>query len=231
MATSCSSDDGNPNNLALLTNTIPFKTGTVIACASGSENPNSIIAYTYLRPEASDLRFFETENATVNELDYEKYQEVEVTTQDFFNGYLQAIEHEIEQEKWIVITFMEGDTLQLSNPIRLKHKTGNTLFTEEISIASPITVTPHFNWEQNVHPLDAIYFQVVTNATNDLLSGTYTLEPHFQYYNTENVVLNITRDLPPPQLVEGNDYGITVMGVSEDNWVHFLATKLFRVSN
>ena len=55
------------------------------------------------------------------------------------------------------------------------------------------------------------------------------MDPQFQYYNTQNVVLNITRELPPPALVEGADYGITVMGVSEDNWVNFLITHSFTV--
>lgn len=230
-ATACSSDDVSvsPDSLASLTSSIPFQTGTVIACASGSQNPNEVIAYVYPRPGVRDLRFFETNDATVDALDYSNYQEIDVVPQDFFNGYLNSIVREVSQEKWLILTFMEGDTLQLSNPIRLKHKSQNTIFTDDITITSAVQTMPEFNWEQNVQPSDAIYFQVVSNSSNDLLSGTYTIEPQFQYYNTQNVVLNITRDLPPPALIEGLNYGITVMGVSEDNWVNFLVSRSFLV--
>ena len=58
------------------------------------------------------------------------------------------------------------------------------------------------------------------------LSGTYTFDTHFQYYNLDNVVLNITEGTPP-NLTKGVQYKFTVMDVSEDNWVNTIFVAPF----
>ena len=67
---------------------------------------------------------------------------------------------------------------------------------------------------------------MVTDAQNNLLSGTYTYEKLFTYYNLENVVLNVTRE-NPPSLLSNNSYSFTMMGVSLDNWVNLVIQKDF----
>jgi hypothetical protein len=76
---------------------------------------------------------------------------------------------------------------------------------------------------------DAIYFQVVSDDSDDLLSGTYTFETQFKYYDLDNVVLNVTRETPP-DLIPDQTYGFTLMGVSENNWVNTFAQISFTVS-
>ena len=66
----------------------------------------------------------------------------------------------------------------------------------------------------------------VRDAENNFLSGTYTFEKWFQYFNLSNVVLDINTS-NPPNLIEGNSYNLTLMGVSEDNWVNLLIQKGF----
>ena len=88
---------------------------------------------------------------------------------------------------------------------------------------------PKFSWINNQFGDNAIYFQVVSDAQNNLLSGTYTVENEFQYYNTSNVVLNITTE-EPPLLSIGALYNFTLMDVSTDNWVNlFILNKNFIV--
>jgi hypothetical protein len=87
---------------------------------------------------------------------------------------------------------------------------------------------PRFEWAPGPDELNAIFFQVVTNAENDLLSGTYTYDPFFRYYDTSNVVLNVTTQTPP-QLQFGNSYGFTLMAVSLDNWVNTVIEKEFSI--
>lgn len=217
------------NSLALLTQSLPFETGTVIACASGVEDSEDVRAYFYPPPGVSDLRYFETEDTSVDPNDYSNYTEITLDPQDLFNGYLKFYQREEPQEKWVIISFMEADTLQLSNPIRLKQLTQNSLFTDAVDISEPIESMPHFEWSSLVHPQDAIYFQVISTVDGQLLSGTYTFDTQFQYYNASNVVLNITREFPPPALVAGQTYQITLMGVSEDNWVNVLAMRSFQI--
>ena len=216
-------DDGS---LATLVAQNTIEIDNVIACASGSENPNEIIAYVYPRPGASDIRYFETETVTVDKNDYQNYTQVLLPEGDFFNGYLKTFTQQTPVEKWVIISFRESGILHLSNPIRLKHQTQNTHFTDMVSIDQSQTGMPLFNWEPLVQPQDAIYFQVVSDASNELLSGTYTFEPQFRYYQLENVVLNITEETPP-ELISQTPYGYTVMGVSEDNWVNTLLQAEF----
>lgn len=87
---------------------------------------------------------------------------------------------------------------------------------------------PLFSWQDGVYTDSVIYFQVVSDVTGDLLSGTYTTAKQFQYYNVDNVVLNITRTTPPI-LVPDSDYKFTLMAVSEDNWVNLISQLNFKL--
>jgi len=130
------------------------------------------------------------------------------------------------KEKWVIITFLENNTLHLSNPIRLKHKSTPTEFTDTVMIDLTTPEHPIFSWEDGLFKDNAIYFQVISDANNTLLSGTYTTEKTFQYYDTAHVILNITND-PPPNLIPSALYNYTLMGVSEDNWVNLFIEKNF----
>ncbi len=213
--------DTSSDTLATLVAQNTIEIDNVIACASGSVNPNEVIAYVYPRPGATDLRYFETENITVDKNNYENYIQIVLPEGDFFNGYLKTFTRQTSEEKWVIISFRESGILHLSNPIRLKHQTQNTNFSTSVDIDQSQPGSPLFNWDTIVQPLDAIYFQVVSDTSDELLSGTYTFEPQFRYYELNNVVLNVTEETPP-ELINGIDYGFTVMGVSEDNWVNTL---------
>ncbi len=224
---SCSSsDDTSTGTLADLVAANEIVPGNVIACASGSEEADVIIAYAYPRPGATELRYFETENTGVDPGDFNNYTEVVLPALDFFNGYLMKFERQTELERWAIITFMEEGKLHLSNPIRLKHMSQNTSFTQMVTVDQSSPGMPVFNWNASAMGSDAIYFQVVADDRDNLLSGTYTFDTWFQYYELDNVVLNITRETPP-DLIPGAEYSFTLMGVSEDNWVNTLDQIVF----
>lgn len=73
---------------------------------------------------------------------------------------------------------------------------------------------------------DVIYFQAIVDENDNFIFGTYTTERCFRYYNTSNVVLTINEqtleDLNP-----SINYTMTVLGVSEDNWVNLYSEKEF----
>jgi len=231
----CNQDDANNNadstnfsieTLADLVAVNTVQIDNVIACASGSENPNETIAYVYPRPGASDLRYFETTDATVDKNDFKLYTPVDIETEDFFNGFLKTFTIQSQVEKWVIISFSENGDLHISNPIRLKHQSQNTVFTDAIAIDQSQEGMPLFSWENITNEEDAIYFQVVSDMNTDLLSGTYTFDSSFRYHELDNVVLNITQETPP-DLVIDDPYGFLVMGVSEDNWVNVLGQRAF----
>jgi len=232
---SCSSEDGldfeetavTDTSLLFTTSQNPIRIDNVIACAAGSTtDPDEVIAFVYPRPNATDIRFYETDSINVDKNDYGNYERIEVPEEDFINGYLKMFKRTTSEEKWIILSFFENDTLHLSNPIRLKHKTLPTEYTDAIAINTEEEGMPVFEWEDGEIKENAIYFQVISDATDEFLSGTYTFDQRFQYYILDNVVLNITEE-EPPALIEGDPYNLTLMGVSEDNWVNLFIQRSF----
>ncbi|MFK7748504.1 MAG: hypothetical protein AB8B65_08945, partial [Kordia sp.] len=96
----------------------------------------------------------------------------------------------------------------------------------EVIVNQETSIMPKFTWEDNANGDNAIYFQIVSTPNNGLLSGTYTFENQFQYYNISNVVLNITPE-NPLDLTINNSYKFTLMDVSEDNWVNTVIQDIF----
>ena len=225
---SCSSDDDSAavsNVLAdyLLNNST--ETGAVIACAAKDENSNAILTFYYPEDGATNVRYYETETAAVNKLDYTKYKHLVLESEPFFNGFLGKFTRHTDIEKWIVITYELENEIKISNPIRTKQIQKPTVWNADVNINLDQELMPHFSWQANAFGDNAIYFQIVSNANNDLVSGTYTYDANFKFYDTANVVLNITEGIP---VLENNtNYNFTLMDVSLDNWVNLVSQKAF----
>ncbi|KAA1243860.1 hypothetical protein [Aquimarina sp. RZ0] len=217
-------------SLASLVSANTTKIDNVIACASSSGiDESTIIAYVYPRPGATDISYYETSGINLDKNEYQNYKRIAIPPSDFFNGYLKKFERTTDSEKWVIITFFEDGVLHLSNPIRLKHRTKPTTFTSDVSIDMTTAMMPVFGWTDGVDDDTVIYFQVISDMSNELLSGTYTTQQQFQYYKLDNVVLNITRETPP-QLNITDTYNFTLMGVSEDNWVNLFIERSFMLT-
>lgn len=203
----------------------------VIACAAKIDKDTSISVFFYPREGATDLRYFETENTIVDKNNFKNYREVKPRLLPVFNGYLNKFEVASSlTEKWVIVSFREDNKIHLSNPIRLKQLTKPTEYLPEKLTINSINEMPKFSWEDGMYQDTKIYFQVISDANNNLFSGTYTFEKQFQYYKLNNVVLNITT-ATPPELQKNNTYNFTLMAVSEDNWVNLLMEKTFTIEN
>ncbi|MRI01798.1 hypothetical protein GH721_14750 [Kriegella sp. EG-1] len=199
----------------------------VIACAASNKNDDRTSVFLYPRIGATNIRYFETRSASSDKNDFSEYDEFEVITQDVFNGYLKKIETRVDEGTWVIVTFEDEGKMHLCNPIRIKKDSKPTInLQDSITVTNIASTMPTFSWEQGVYDDTVIYFEVVSDAQNNLLSGTYTEERTFQYYNTNNVVLNVTRETPP-QLDYNLNYNFTLMGVSEDNWVNLFIEMPF----
>ncbi|GAB5475016.1 MAG: hypothetical protein Mars2KO_31150 [Maribacter sp.] len=226
------STDALQEDVNVLENSIASKEvviDNVIACAASNPNDDTISVFFYPRAGATNIQYFETENTKVDKSDLDNYTAVLKPVQNVFNGYLQKFEVTALEEKWAIVAFDEDGKTHLSNPIRLKQFTKPTEYLPQNITVAAATSTPIFTWEDGSYDDTKIYFQVLSDSRNNLISGTYTFEKTFQFYNLENVVLNITTN-PPGQLRSGNSYGITLMGVSEDNWVNMIAVRDFSVN-
>lgn len=226
---SCSkSDDALPvyNTLEEYANNRTTEMGAVIACAAKEENTNAILTFFYPEEGISNIQYFETEDATFANDDFGNYNRVDLISSPFFNGHLRFFSSNPTIEKWIVVTYELDGEIKISNPIRTRQLTKPTVWNDAVNIDSDTPLMPKFSWLANALGDNAIYFQVISNAQGNLLSGTYTYENQFQYYDTSNVVLNITEGMPP-ELTDDLEYNFTLMDVSLDNWVNLVIQKSF----
>lgn len=200
----------------------------VIACAASKsgDNNTSYIFY-YPIPKSSEIRYFETSSIDDDKNDFSLYKEKKLTNEGVFNSYLGRFIRTSSTEAWCIVTYIYDGKLYKSNPIKLKNQTKPTEWTNLVSIDISSSLEPKFTWVDGSVKENEIYFQVITDSENNLLSGTYTYDKWFQYYKTSNVVLNVTRETPPPVLIVDNEYNFTMMGVSKDNWVNLVIQKPF----
>ncbi len=200
----------------------------VIACAANNENDDLISVFFFPRPGTTNFQYFETENETVDKNDFANYTAIDFPIVDVFNGFLKKFEISSTNEKWVIVAFDEEGVTHISNPIRLKQLTRPTEYiTENVAVDASSTM-PIFSWEDGLFDDNAIYFHVLTELSNDFISGTYTFEKNFQFYNLDNVVLNITPE-PPRDLEVGETYNFSLLGVSEDNWVNLFSELPFQI--
>jgi hypothetical protein len=200
----------------------------VIACAASAKDSGNILTFYYPEEGAENVRLYETKSADLDQNDFSNFQLILLQNEPFFNGHLGKYEHSSVNEKWIIVTFELDNEIKISNPIRSKQITKPTLWDDAVLIDEPQSGMPNFQWEDNPVGGNAIYFQVVSDSGNNLFSGTYTYENRFQYYRTDNVVLNVTTQAPPA-LVSKTLYNFTLMDVSVDNWVNWVVQKSFEV--
>ncbi|MDX2360991.1 MAG: hypothetical protein QNK23_09305 [Crocinitomicaceae bacterium] len=204
----------------------------LIACAGGnnttfmgsSEYPVAVFFY----PEATacEFMYFETENLEPLKEDYSVYTKKDLALTPMFNGTMMKFDHPaVDVEKWGIVTYKTGDKLHICNPIRLKPLSAPTQDISSITVITENGVTPSFDWTAENEPNNVIYFSIVSDMSNNLISGTYTNDKFWTFYDLSNVVLNVSTG--SPSLTPNDSYNYTMMGVSLDNWVHTMAEKTF----
>ncbi len=223
------SDPLKLENLASYLENATYETGGVIACAASDNDTNEILAFYYPEQGAVDIRYYETINSQVDENDFSNYSRIDLPNEPFFNGYLGKFVQSSSQEKWIVLSYEFEGIIKISNPIRSRQTSKPTVWESDVTIDQEASGMPKFSWPNNAVGDNAIYFQVISDAENNLLSATYTYENNFQFYKTDNVVLNVTEQTPP-LLILGNSYIFTLMDVSENNWVNLVIIKTFEAA-
>ncbi len=201
----------------------------LIACAGGKENglfnialePTSVFFYPIAG--ASDFRYFETTNVA-DSLDFSKYIEKELVAEPIFNGYLWKFNNlDFEGERMGVVTYITPGNLHTCTPIRLKTNVKPTEVNPSLAMVDVNGINPIFQWEDGLIDDTVIYFQIISDSEGNLISGTYTYERKFTFYELDNVVLNITDPKANTVLEPNTEYGFTLMAVSEDNWVNLFS--------
>ena len=209
-----------------------LKRDDIIACAAGnsiglpgSKTPTSIFFYPV--SGATEFKYFEAEQIS-DSCDFSKYAEKYLTDEPVFNGYLWKFNNtQFDGERMGIVSYKTGTTLHICTPIRLKTNVKPTEVNPDLLIVNENSTTPSFSWSDGLINENVIYFQVISDTLGNLISGTYTYQKEFTFYDLSNVVLNIKDTNPAPSITSNSQYKITLMAVSEDNWVNLLGEKLF----
>lgn len=208
------------------------KTKTIeVAKAFAASAPSSVsLSYIYYYPliGTSDMRYYETESTSVDENDFSKYRRKNLSDEAVFGGKLRRYSRTSSESSWGIVTFVIGDILYKSNPIKIKidEKPTEWFTDENVTIDTKERLKPTFTWIDGSHNENESYFQVFTDNNSDFLSGTFTVDKTFQYYNVSNTTSNINTETPP-ELIFDAEYKLTVMGLSADNWVNLMIQQSF----
>lgn len=207
----------------------------LIACAANNLShvdnglADSIAIFFLPTSGVSNFRYFETEDADIDPHNHELYLEKSLNDSPVFGGHLRKFTREATRsKKWCIVTFERGDSLFYANPIFLKPPEINTEFNVDLlTIDQSDVLRPTFSWQDGLIDENVIYFQVISDSDDNLISGTYTTQKTFQFYDLSNVVLNINDVTPAPTLQENEMYYFTLMAVSIDNWVNLIIRAPF----
>ena len=194
----------------------------------GSANGDKEETYIYFYPVegAFNYRYYETENTSVDPTDFSNYKRRNLIDTPQFGGKFRRFSHTSSDAVWGLVTYITAGKLHISEPIKTKNNSRQTEWTTEVDIAYPETLKPEFIWTDGTFAENETYFQVFTQSDDTFLSGTFTLEKKFQYYNEANITRKIPADTPP-ELVLDADYKFFVFGLSADNWINLVIQKTF----
>lgn len=213
---------------------IPTSSEYIIACAAGmpegfmgaEDYPVSMFFYPV--ENAINFKYYETLGENIDQFNYSLYLPQEVSEEYVFNGYLRRFPLlKNKQNRWGIVTYEVNGATRICDPVHIKVATQPTLWAPNSIVVSDNGINPIFNWNENINHNNKIHFQVVSDSNNDLISGTYTYDSQWQFYDLSNVVLNITDPSATPILISNTDYQFTLMSVTQDNWVNLFGQKEF----
>jgi hypothetical protein len=240
MVASCSTDDEetktttNPpeptfNNLAeFIAIHSPRDSAGLIACAASDAMDSSLVSIFFLPPDSMrEPRYFENDNLPSDQNDFSQYTERDNPIEPVFQGFLRKAIRQNSDEGWSIVTALSPKTFHRCNPIRLKNNGKATEYSDQMTIDFMDSGRPRFDWQDGRIKENVIYFQAITDDMGRMVSATYTTDKFFKYNDFSNVVLDVNRMPPPPVLKKDEDYKITLMAVSLDNWVNLVIEKEF----
>ena len=195
---------------------------------AGTANGNKGETYIYFEPigAAFDYRYYETEDSTVSPSDFSNYKRRSLTDIPQFDGAFRRFSRSSAAEVWCLVTYISEGKLYISAPIRTKNQTRQTEWKTTVAIDYTTTLKPVFTWLDASYAESETYFQVFTKKDATLLSGTFTIENTFQYYNESNIIGKIHTGTPE-ELVLDEDYKFFLYGLSSDNWINIVIQNIF----
>ncbi|EAR11785.1 hypothetical protein PI23P_01235 [Polaribacter irgensii 23-P] len=203
--------------------------GTVLAWAA-NEKGNTNVAYIYYHPEvgASDFRYYELKEASLEVDNFLNYERKSLENSVVYEAKLNRFSRLGSSENWCLVTYKKDGGLQISAPIKLKSQTKTTVYTSDVQMSYKTTLEPNFSWDDAAIDDNTYYFQTISDETNMFISGTFTQDTFFQYYDTANVLVSPNLNIETPKILVADEiYNFMMMGIGSDNWVNIIVEEQF----
>ena len=206
----------------------------LIACAAGmptgfmGDTPHPTSVFFYPVTGAYEFRYWETSGDIADITDYDLFKLKSLEDEPVLNGKLWRFKNtSFEGTRWGIVTYKTEGKLHVCRAINLKTNPKPTQVAPELITITENGVTPSFEWEDGLWDDNVIYFQVVSDTMGNIVSGTYTTDLNWTFYDLSNVVLNVHDVTPEPSLQPNSTYNFLLMSVSYDNWVNLMGEKQF----
>lgn len=204
----------------------------LIACAAGNltefmGNTSNPIAVFYYNVDGAATAELYIKSGDGAKEDYSQYSKVNEPSESLFNGRMGKFSLPASYDgEWVIVTYTAGNTYHISDPIIIRAASNPTADISSHIIQTGDSLLPHFDWTSETTAGNVIYFSLISNSQDDFVSGTYTTDKTWQFYDLSNVVLNVT-PTSNPILSASENYSYTHMGVDEDNWVRSMGSLTF----
>jgi hypothetical protein len=198
--------------------------------ASKNGNDNICLVYVYPQTNAFNIRYYETENTSVDEEDFTKYRRKMLDEELVFGLQFRQFSRVEDHESWYIVTYQIDDIIYRSDPIQLKNKSQPTVWkaATDLEVTFPETLVPLFTWSDFGITTNDRYFHLITTNSSSFISGVYTQQNSFKYNDFSNTTSNINT-ITPPDLILENTYKTKVLGISNENWVNLVIEKSFDI--
>lgn len=224
------------SDLQLYLNAQSGQQDILIACATGESEhrigtaAHPVQIFFYPVEGAYDYRLYLSDETSNSAPENHTYYQVNYDIDSVFQGKLRRFNTPHQEGKWAIVTYNSPGKYHVSDPIKIKHDYESTYYIDSLVTINENGVHPAFNWTGENETNNIIYFEVVSDTLGNVVSATYTTDKFWTFYDLNNVVLNVHDVSPTPSLQPNQTYRFTLMGVSEDNWVHTVAIKQFQTN-
>lgn len=224
---SCSNELEEPTSL--LTQVIKFyedlEQAQMVAFATSAEGISDT-SYVYFYPVegATNFQYFQTSTAQNVSTNLANYNVRDLEIEDVFGGKLKRFVRTSRTDVYCIVTYQANGIFYRSLPVEIKDQRVGTNFTSFVTIDQSQPLMPNFIWSDQGQ--NSLYFQVISDANQNFLSGTFTTTNQFQYGSSDNVIANINSE-DPPALIENDDYNFTLFSMEENFWVDLVIQATF----
>ncbi|PQJ79517.1 hypothetical protein [Polaribacter porphyrae] len=204
-------------------------TTETITSFAASEDGNNSLSYIYYYPKtnARDFRYYETENISVDETDFTNYRRKMLTDEATLAAQFRRFSRTDDEESWYIVTYEIDEVVYKTEPIQLRNSSQPTVWQTTIETQFPETLKPNFTWS-NFGTTNNLYFHLLTDSSSTFVSGIYTQNTSFNFYDTSNTISQINTTTPDDLILE-DQYRCTVLGISAYNWVNLVIEDSFVV--